>query len=335
MSHSSENKKLEDILRSKFESAELEGDTPSFDRVMNGFEKSKKERASLNNLRLWLSVAASLILVIGASWFFMKSSPAAVAVKPVDSDKADQQTLVTKDISEPGPITPPIVSKGTEGKKDVHVPQKVEQIRFTSADRNFRYLLPDSSVVFLDKGSEMVYSADFGAENRQVSFSGTGYFEVQKSEIPFIITTERTTTTVKGTAFNLRSDSRGEEILVTSGKVEYAISSTERLVLVKGDAASLEDGQLVKNTNPDPNVLAWHSGVLQYKSTPVQNILSDLKAFYGKSITVQDSSMLNCTFSGTFRNLEVSMAMNILAVSLKAGWKEEDGKLILTGNGCE
>lgn len=66
--------------------------------------------------------------------------------------------------------------------------------------------LPDGSTVLLNEGSELSYSTSFGKQAREVTLTGEGYFDVQHNlSKPFKVLTGNVTTTVLGTAFNIKA----------------------------------------------------------------------------------------------------------------------------------
>lgn len=337
MSQNRKNKSLEEILRKKFDSVELDGERPSFDKVLHSFQKLEEQSAAGYNFRIWLSVAASFLLLVFLSYLFLMPDvkQQVVAVNTLKEQPVKQNEISSEDNVQEDPFTPLDPSEEND-RKLIPVPQSIEQISFISAERNYRYRLPDNSVVFLDEGASVKYGADFGTKNRSLQFTGTGYFEIEKSDVPFVIMTDRSMTVVKGTSFNLRSDELADEIIVTSGQVVFTNvnNNEQQLVLVKGNAARVKNKELRLAEDHNPNDLAWHTGVFQYKTTPIEKMLPELSAFYGKHISVENSSIAGCTFSGTFRNLELSKIMHVIAASLNGQWKEEEGKIILTATGC-
>src|SRR5660398_29209 len=67
-------------------------------------------------------------------------------------------------------------------------------------------VLPDSSLVFLNSGSEITFNNNFKKGERQVSLVGEAYFSVTKDpENPFRIKTSEIEVEVLGTEFNLKA----------------------------------------------------------------------------------------------------------------------------------
>ncbi|WP_341835412.1 FecR family protein [Chitinophaga pollutisoli] len=86
-----------------------------------------------------------------------------------------------------------------------------------------RLSLPDGTLVWLNTASNLRYAEDFGQEDRTVYLSGEAYFDVaQDGGKPFIIHTGHISTTVLGTAFNIRAYPGQEDVTVavSSGKVK-------------------------------------------------------------------------------------------------------------------
>lgn len=337
MSQNPKNKSLEEVLRKKFDSVELDGERPSFDKVLNSFQKLEAQSAAGFNFKLWLSVAASFLLLTILSYLFLvpDEKQQVVAVDTLKELPVKPKEISSDDIVQQDPFTPLVPIKEND-RNLIPDPHSIEQITFISAERNYRYQLPDNSIVFLDEGASVKYEADFGRKNRSLQFAGTGYFQIEKSNVPFVITTDRSMTAVKGTSFNLRSDELADEMIVTSGRVLFTLvkDTGQQLVLEKGNAARVINEELKLVEDHNPNDLSWHTGVFKYKTTPIEKMLPELSAFYGKEISMENSSIAACTFSGTFRNLDLPKVMQVIAASLNGHWKEEEGKIILTGTGC-
>lgn len=154
--------------------------------------------------------------------------------------------------------------------------------------------LPDGTQVWLNKNSTLWYPAAFDGSKRTVKLHGEAFFEVTKdAEHPFVITTTRTTTTVLGTSFNLRSYPSEElhELTVHTGKVSFiGVGADEELILEPGEMGKVlvteddEGGMLVQAWEikaPSGNDDAWISGTLDFNNTPMEQVIIDLERQYG------------------------------------------------------
>lgn len=89
--------------------------------------------------------------------------------------------------------------------------------------------LPDGTEVFLNAGSRLTYSMDYGKKTRYVEFSGEAYFKVVKNtNIPFIVHTSSTNIKALGTEFNVRA---------------YPNENIIETILVKGSVAVDKTGK--------------------------------------------------------------------------------------------
>lgn len=88
-------------------------------------------------------------------------------------------------------------------------------------------MLPDSSLVWLNAGSKLVYAGDFGRKSRRVRLEGECYFEVVcNAGRPFTVETDVLNVTVLGTSFNVQAyaEARAVEVDLLKGRVEVATS---------------------------------------------------------------------------------------------------------------
>ena len=75
---------------------------------------------------------------------------------------------------------------------------------FVPAGKREQIILPDSSRVWLNSGSVLIYPSTFIGQTRDVYLSGEGYFEVEKNtEQPFIVKARTLNVEVLGTRFNI------------------------------------------------------------------------------------------------------------------------------------
>ncbi len=139
-----------------------------------------------------------------------------------------------------------------------------------SGNRQITVVLPDSTHVWLNKGSRLVYDANFDDPTREVQLEGEAFFEVRRDvQRPFIVHTDQALTTVLGTSFNLRAylDTEWEELAVATGKVAFSSSgSAAEAVVTPGYAATLnrQSYSIRKYSITDDNAWAWKSGKLQF-----------------------------------------------------------------------
>ena len=94
--------------------------------------------------------------------------------------------------------------------------------------------LPDGSLVWLNSGSTLSYPTKF-SKSRPVKLVGEAYFEVEKNNKPFIVSTNYGDVEVKGTSFNVKAytDDNSFETTLEEGIVAFKVKNSENEVTLK------------------------------------------------------------------------------------------------------
>lgn len=151
-------------------------------------------------------------------------------------------------------------------------------------------VLPDSSIVLLNRNSMITYFDDFNGGGRTVDLFGEAYFEVTKDpNNPFVITAGSSKTIVLGTAFNLKAkNEENVQIIVTEGKVQFSdLSENKKEFLTVGEQAELKTStlEIVKDKVIDLNAMAWKTGILKFDQTLLVNVAKVLSEYYQVEFT--------------------------------------------------
>lgn len=198
--------------------------------------------------------------------------------------------------------------------------------------------LPDGSTIALESGSSVIYNSDFGGKGRAVHLEGTAFFDVSKqNKQPFVVSTSRSVTTVLGTSFNVSSSSelREDRITVYSGLVTFSHKNQNQyLQLAAGSSAVLKESEHPRIAQYNANASAWQTGRLVFEEARVKEVIEDLENYFGNTITVSDSTILNCTFSGIFVNPKINEIISVISLSLNLGYDEKPDRIEFVGNGC-
>ncbi|MBS1502075.1 MAG: FecR domain-containing protein [Bacteroidetes bacterium] len=196
-------------------------------------------------------------------------------------------------------------------------------------------LLSDSSQIWLNASTTLDYPEAFGAKKREVWLNGEAFFDIKHADkIPFIIHTGKVTTTVLGTAFNIKAYSGQHTIVVSVKRGKVSVLSQDKVV------ATLTPGQEVK-VNMDANKLTqqtekalnandvgnWQQGYLSYDDETVQEVINDLQRVYNVDIKLTNDSIKNEVITTAFkRDIGPQKALEILSALT-------DAKLRVGNNG--
>lgn len=193
-------------------------------------------------------------------------------------------------------------------------------------------LLEDSTQVWLNAASSLEFPDRFDKKTREVFLTGEAYFDVKHADkIPFIIHTGNITTTVLGTAFNIKAypGEKNITISVSRGKVKVIRKDGWEVTLTKGQQVKLnENGQEATNKNvPDETIAGWQQGVISYDDEPLRDIIADMERVYNVSITLADKAIADLEISTSFkREIGIEQALQVLC-------KLTDSELKKSGDG--
>jgi ferric-dicitrate binding protein FerR (iron transport regulator) len=262
----------------------------------------------------WAAAAAVILLVGTGAYFYMtrtskpaltvtqKKSPA-LPVTPVNKNSlllADgsriwldevnngkiatlEGTTITKQDSQ-------IIYTTTSNNNDIYY-----NVVSTARSGQYEVILPDGSHVWLNAASAIRFPASFTGKERSVELLGEAWFDVQHADkVPFVIHSGNLTTSVMGTAFDIKAYPGEQSMTVAVQRGKVKVQSGNRLL------ATLEKGRQVKVTananciqsNIDTAIIAgWKKGDLYYKDEQLADITNDLQRVFNASIQINKASL--------------------------------------------
>lgn len=205
--------------------------------------------------------------------------------------------------------------------------------KFSERSEHKYLLLSDSTQVWLNAASTLEYPESFAPDKREVHLTGEAYFDVKHADkLPFIIHTGEVTTTVLGTAFNIKAyeDQRDIEVAVRRGKVSVSKGGKHVATLVKGQKIKIshEDSANKELRNLDTeHIGTWQQGYLVYQEETMQEIVSDLGRTYNIEIIIKDGKTAETVITTSFnRDIGAKKALEILC-------KLTDTRLVIQDSG--
>ena len=119
-----------------------------------------------------------------------------------------------------------------------HMPRRATNVSVFRRGNRANLLLPDGTNVWLNAGTSLRYPVAFKGKSREVELNGEAYFEVSKSEKPFVVKTDRCDVEVLGTTFDVEAYADETEFRTTlyEGAMQLqAAGASEKVVLHPGD----------------------------------------------------------------------------------------------------
>ncbi|MFN8346096.1 MAG: FecR domain-containing protein [Spirosomataceae bacterium] len=275
---------------------------------------NNKEKTFSENRFGWIkwAAAASVVLVLGSSWWLNRS-----------------QSLNLPTVSEV-----------------IQTPDGIEVKNTASNPRQIK--LEDGSMVILKANSSVTYPEHFGRQSRSVFLKGEAFFKVKPDpNKPFVVHTGELVTEVLGTSFTVKSyeDAQSIEVLVATGRVsvyENSLKSTQQrngLILTPNqkitfDKASrkITPGIIEKPVLIQPPA---HPTLFIFEETPLPNVLKKLENAYGLLIIVENQILNQCVFTADLNDLPLHTQLDLICKSVNATYEQRGTSIFITGEGCK
>jgi transmembrane sensor len=196
-----------------------------------------------------------------------------------------------------------------------------------------KIVLTDGTQVWLNAGSKLNYTADFGKTTRTVYLEGEAFFDIApgKKDVPFIVNTKNYTIRDIGTKFNLKtyaSDPFFETTVVkgevsVEGNVDNSAHEMSRIYVKPRQVLRIYYHPKKENYSysaPEPKSLneiqvseidsakmdrydGWKQNLLVFDGTSLSEIAKVLERRYNVQINMPDAELGNIRYSGSFKNI--------------------------------
>ncbi|AFD07662.1 FecR family protein [Solitalea canadensis] len=179
------------------------------------------------------------------------------------------------------------------------------------SQRDFKIVLSDGSIVWLNAGTTFTYPVEFSGKNREVTLDGEAFFEVKhNAQQPFLVKTNGVAVEDLGTSFNIKSYQKDSKVLTTlvsgKAKVVSTTDASQSAMLSPGyqSAYYVSSGQIdVKAVEINP-VIAWKEGKFVFEHQRLEDIMNDISRWYGLEIDFANEGLKKLEFNGTISKSE-------------------------------
>lgn len=198
-------------------------------------------------------------------------------------------------------------------------------------------VLPDGSIVKLNAGSNIKYHFDKISQTRKVDFSGEAFFEVAKSQKPFVIeTADGLNVKVLGTKFNLSTypEDRMAQTSLFEGKVELSQNGAASLILSPGQMAILDKkSNEIKYTEGEiSHTTSWMENKLYMENMSLQDVCIKMERWYDVKITLSDKSLgEKIHYTGVLKEQTVLDVLNALCRLSSISYELKGKEIMISG----
>lgn len=204
-------------------------------------------------------------------------------------------------------------------------------------DSKTKMLLPDSSIVWLNSESKLIYDSDFGRKERRVFLQGEAYFDITRNtRCPFYVQTKDIEAKVVGTTFNLDAYENQDSvsIFLIEGKVIIGVKGKKDTeITLKPNQILTYDKQTkdisIKDVDSD-KYSTWISDKLTFDNATFSQIIKMIEEKYRKTIIIKNKKLNNEVFSGSIdTKLSLEEAISTFDVERKFSLIQEGDTLYL------
>lgn len=211
----------------------------------------------------------------------------------------------------------------------------------TAANQKREIILSDGSTIRLNAGSELKYPEKFNGAKREVFLTGEAYFDIKHDASKlFIVHTGNLTTTVLGTAFNIKANKTDQLIVVTVTRGKVGVSDGERLL------GAITPNQQIRYNKENKlhvqtevlasQVIAWQSAELRFDDITFQEAAKILSERFNVKIIFNNDKIKACRFSGSaLSGKNIDQVLKVICAFNNASYvHHRDGSISIDGKGC-
>lgn len=197
---------------------------------------------------------------------------------------------------------------------------------------NYRVVLSDGSIVWLNSGSKLTFPSVFDqSAPRQVSLSGEAFFAVSKDpNRRFSVKTRDQQINVLGTKFNVESypDQLSSKTTLVEGAVEIVNVQAgqnygKTIILKPNEQSELNNQGFTKTTTNTAKAVAWKDGLFIFNDDPLKDIMAILSRWY--KVEVDYNSLPNNHFNGHInKDVKLSQVLEMLEITGNSTFKLEN-----------
>ncbi|WP_293884865.1 FecR family protein [Sphingobacterium sp. UBA1498] len=296
------------------------------DSAYNSIRSRYNKRKKSIRIRYAAVAAACLIAVISTiAILYQRAGEGNHRLEQLDFQRSVQPVLFTstdgevKSLKNGGEL---ISANSTDTAAIYHTVQ-------TQRGGNFKLVLPDQSIVWLNANTKIRYAANFLA-NRTLELEGEAFFDVKKNGTAFYVKSGGNTIRVLGTRFNVSAyASKPVVTTLVHGSVEVS-NSRDRLVLVPQQQATsvkLDAPMTLKTVNTDIYI-SWMDGVFEFHGAKLEDIMEQLAQWYEIEVVYQSPKLKDVQFTGSlFRDNSIAYSLQIIQEISDVKFRNENGRL--------
>ncbi len=192
-------------------------------------------------------------------------------------------------------------------------PEKDYNAVFATLDKPNSFLLPDGSIIKLNRNTRVNILKLNKSERRLKLETGEAIFEVTHNKTPFSVETNQGQINVTGTVFNVKIQGENKTRVSLLGGIINFETKTEIIELVPGQTLEITNGKIdiVLNNNP----IAWQNNQLSFNNQELSDIILKLNEYYSINF-IYPENLSKEKLTITFDNISAQEAAKLLSETI-------------------
>ncbi|MGF1636318.1 MAG: FecR family protein [Cyclobacteriaceae bacterium] len=281
---------------------------PSQSDYNESLEKILRQKSSLDSTlyehtsNIWRRSAAVFITLIAFGFIFYVLSKSTYVASDSYSNAQDTTGLITK---------------------------------YNPLGQKIAFKLEDGTEVKLNSNTKLKFPASFSDINREVYLEGEAFFNVSKDENrPFLIHTGEVTTTVLGTAFNVKAykDEENIQVALIEGKVKVnSLKQQDEAILLPAQMLnySKEKGSVQVEAFDPLLITGWKDGILYFNRTSFEQVFETMAHWYGVDFVFVNNYKVQGNFTGTFKDKSLVEVLEGISFASKFKYKVDEDTIYI------
>ena len=191
----------------------------------------------------------------------------------------------------------------------------------------------DGTTVWLNSGSSLKYSNNFGKSNRTVKLEGEAMFEVKKDKRnSFFVEMGSSKIMVHGTTFNAKNYHSEKEVVLMEGQIEF---------IKKGKSLFLKPNErLIENKNTGEVTIdkvdaslssSWIGGKILFDNESLEDLSLRLERWYDMNFVFEKEIIKSYKFTGVInKDKSLDYCLRIIQLTNKVKFRKERDKIIIS-----
>ena len=209
-----------------------------------------------------------------------------------------------------------------------------KEYTYVCSKGHYQLVMSEGSIIHMNELSTITYRDRYGEQNREITLDGEAWFDVKKSEHPFVVHVGNASIRALGTCFNVQSYKNGSQVIVTQeeGMAEFRIGT--RTEIIRSNQQLVFDKISQKNYIHEVDAKtysAWKENIYRYRGVTLQTLCQELGKQFDVEIDLAPE-LREMKVSGSFEyRQDIDHIFLVMQKRIPFDWTREGNKIQMFG----